>query len=209
MRSPHLPLLLCLCAAVAVAGRAGASEQRYPPEIIPRDALWSIVQPAPGGDVTIRIPDDLWRLPALPDDVEAAVRAQIARVEKNRAYIRDIARKFFARTDLRRYRIKPDYEHTLRVAAISIASEDATGPDPLWRHRPLLDALPAYTRVVMRAPREAESPVRDALRLGLNQLRPTCHSLSRKLMAPGFTAPPKGSSATATAAPPMPMDFMP
>jgi hypothetical protein len=52
-------------------------------------------------------------------------------------------------------------------------------------------------------------PERDALRSGLNQLNPNCHSLPRKLMAPGFTAPPKASWATATAAPPMPIDFMP
>ncbi len=52
-------------------------------------------------------------------------------------------------------------------------------------------------------------PVRDALRSGLNQLTPSCHWLSRKVIAPGLTAPPNGSSATAAAAPPMPTDFMP
>ncbi len=52
-------------------------------------------------------------------------------------------------------------------------------------------------------------PLRDALRSGLNQLAPSCHWLPRKLIAPGLTAPPNGSSATATAAPPMPIEFMP
>ncbi len=52
-------------------------------------------------------------------------------------------------------------------------------------------------------------PVREALRCGLNHDTPSCHSLPRKLIAPGLTAPPKGSCATATAAPPMPIDFMP
>lgn len=165
-----LLLLLGLCAELSAGSGLRAAERSYPPEIIPRDASWSIVHPAPGGDMAIRIPDDLWRLSSLPDEIEVNVRAEIARVDKNRGYIRDIARKFFARNDLKRYRIKADYEHTLRVAAMSIAWEDATGPDPLWRHRPLLEALPAYTRVVMRAPREAEAPVREALRRsGLDQ----------------------------------------
>ena len=44
---------------------------------------------------------------------------------------------------------------------------------------------------------------------GENQATPSCHSLPRKLIAPGFTAPPKGSCATATAAPPIPIDFKP
>jgi len=52
-------------------------------------------------------------------------------------------------------------------------------------------------------------PVRSELRRGLNHETPSCHWLSRNVMAPGFTAPPNGSIATATAAPPMPLDFMP
>ncbi len=66
--------------------------------------------------------------------------------------------------------------------------------------------LPLVTLPSMPAMPE---PLRDASRSGLNQLSPTCHCVSRKLIAPGLTAPPKGSSATATAAPPMPMAFMP
>jgi hypothetical protein len=46
-------------------------------------------------------------------------------------------------------------------------------------------------------------PLRDAVRSGLNQATPACHWLPRKVIAPGLTAPPNGSSATATPAPPM------
>ena len=49
----------------------------------------------------------------------------------------------------------------------------------------------------------------DAFRRGENQETPNCHSSPRNDIAPGFTAPPKGSSATAIAAPPMPIDFIP
>ena len=52
-------------------------------------------------------------------------------------------------------------------------------------------------------------PVRDASRRGLNHATPSCHSLPRNVIAPGFTAPPNGSCATAIAAPPMPIDFIP
>ena len=52
-------------------------------------------------------------------------------------------------------------------------------------------------------------PVRDASRFGLNYVTPSCQLLSRNDIAPGFTAPPKGSCATATAAPPIPIDFRP
>ena len=52
-------------------------------------------------------------------------------------------------------------------------------------------------------------PVRDALRSGLKYSMPTCHRLSRKPIAAGLTAPPKGSCATATPAPPIPNDFIP
>ena len=72
-----------------------------------------------------------------------------------------------------------------------------------------LVALPSIPQPPVGVPSGVPEPVREALRSGLNQLRPSCHWLSRKLIAPGLTAPPKGSSATATAAPPMPMDFMP
>ncbi len=52
-------------------------------------------------------------------------------------------------------------------------------------------------------------PVRSALRCGLNQATPSCHSLPRNDIAPGLIAPPNGSCATATAAPPMPFAFIP
>ena len=70
-----------------------------------------------------------------------------------------------------------------------------------------LVALPSMPQPPVGVPSGAPDPVRDALRSGLNQLRPSCHSLPRKLIAPGFTAPPKASWATAVAAPPMPIDF--
>ncbi len=52
-------------------------------------------------------------------------------------------------------------------------------------------------------------PLREAERSGENQLAPSCHSLPRNDIAPGLTAPPNGSSAVATPAPPIPSDFMP
>ncbi len=65
--------------------------------------------------------------------------------------------------------------------------------------------LPLSTEASM----PACEPERDALRCGLNQESPSCHSVSRNDIAPGLVAPPKGSCATAMLPPPMPIDFIP
>ena len=52
-------------------------------------------------------------------------------------------------------------------------------------------------------------PVRDALRRGLNQAALNCHRLSRNAIVAGLVAPPKGSSASAAAAPPIPAALSP
>jgi hypothetical protein len=152
---------LFLLATAFPAAPAGAAD--YPPEIIPAAAPWVFRSTHAQDELVLRIPDDLQRLNLLPRTQAQALRSQVERIERNREYIRKIGKRFAARGDLRRYRIKPDYEHRMKIAALSISHEDATAADPLWRHRPLIAALPDYTRIVLRAPAEAAAGVQAAL----------------------------------------------
>lgn len=52
-------------------------------------------------------------------------------------------------------------------------------------------------------------PVRSALRRGLNRSMPTSKRLPTNAIVAGLEAAPNADSATAVAAPPMPLDCMP
>lgn len=178
-----------LVPAIVLAFRAAlAAPAGFPPQIIPPDAPWTVSLPDLLGDRVLRIPDDLPALNTLPAPKAAEARRAIARIEENRSYMRKIGERFFAASELDRYVIRPDYEHTLSIAAVSIALDDVERlkADPLWRHRPILDALPDYSQILVRIPEAAAGivteaiqrlPQRDRIRTGLTRRRKTDHGI--------------------------------
>lgn len=132
----------------------------YPPSIIPADAPWSFRVGGQLDSWVFRVPDDLGRLTSQPEAVQTSVQATIGRIEANRQYIRRIGRRFFDATRDKPLEVRPDYARHLETAAISVSFEDSAAEDPLWRHRPVIDALPSNSKLLIRAPEAVAARLR-------------------------------------------------
>lgn len=149
-----------LLVLLATAGRAAAGSG-YPSSIIAADAPWSFRVGDALDSWVFRFPDDLPRLRAQPATVQARIDAEIERIKGNRAYIRQLGTRFHSDPRARKVEVRPDYVRRFGTAAISISFEDSASDDPLWRHRPIIDALPRDTRLLVRAPAEVAARLKQ------------------------------------------------
>lgn len=149
-------LLASIAAALLSSAPLGLANHEHP-LIPPADSPWSFSADVAGRTETFRLPADLPKIKALPKADRDNLLAGIGRVENNQRHVRKVFQNFFApnpATTQRDLRLTPEYDRTLAEVAISISYADVGNPKPLWRHEPILRALPAYTRlhIVMPPP---------------------------------------------------------
>lgn len=158
------PAVVFAAALAAVASSIPAAAAKHQQQLIPpAGSPWQMVAEVGGRTETFVLPGDLPRIKALPKADRERLLAGVRRVEGNQRHSRKVAQSFFADPAPTDARLTPEYDRTLAEVAISISYTDSDNPQPLWRHEPILRALPAYSRVHVVTPPKAADAARRML----------------------------------------------
>ncbi len=131
--------------------------------ILPDRLEWAISAEVEGKTVVLRMPAERERIHSLPEYDAKLLLERIKRVEANQKQIRKVGKAYAIHTERRSHRLSPDYMRTLSEVAISVSYADARAVNPLWRHLPVLKALPAYSKIHVVMPTPADNAVRQVL----------------------------------------------
>ncbi len=155
------PLIGLAVLAVAICAPTQAMDDRM--MILPEKVEWAISAEVNGNTVVLRMPAERHRINALPGNDGKMLLERVKRVEANQKQIRKVGKSYAANAGRREHRLTPDYQRTLSEVAISVSYADAEAGDPLWRHMPVLKALPDYSQIHVIMPTPAEKAVRQIL----------------------------------------------
>lgn len=131
--------------AVLIAAHVHASDS---PLVMPPNPAWTFSVAVAGKMELIHLPLEFERVKELPEADQKSALSEIRRIEDNQLFIRKTGLDFVAKKDgFASRRLIPDYERVLNDVAITVSYADAYSPNPLWRHMPILKALPANSRI--------------------------------------------------------------
>lgn len=115
---------------------------------------WPLVRPGPKGLETYLIPTELPRINRLPEPERDSYLRVIRQHQANLSFLSRTINRFFPRLQAGNLSRIPEYARDLNEVVMAVDLQDSQRDDPLHAHEPVLKALPAYTRVVMLAPKD-------------------------------------------------------
>lgn len=124
---------------------------------------WPFVRAGPKGLRTYLIPTELPLIRQLPEPERNANLRAIRHHQANLSALDRTIHQFFPQLQARRFSRIPEYARDLNEVVMAIDLQDIQHDNPLHAHEPVLKALPAYTRVVMLAPKEAVPRIKPRL----------------------------------------------
>lgn len=165
---PHACLLVLSC---CLAAPVSALHQRQAAS----DAMlgvpsgdWPFTYSGPNGPRTYLIPSQLGALKHLPEPHRSKALHFVREHEANLRTLRQTSASFVQRVAEHRAVARPEYYNELSEAVMAVDAEESRQDNPIFAHEPVLQALPAYSRVTLFTPLEARQRVRERLRvLGL------------------------------------------
>jgi hypothetical protein len=176
-------LLIAVIAVIAVAGLALAissivsggrvdrveEEQPHRGDLSRRlgiplpGAPWKLEGRAWGYDVAVAFPDDEGALDQLPPDLREKVEQKRVFRERNIRALEQAAADVEALLGSTALRQTPEYQRSLETVLLSIHASDAAAANPLYRHEPILEQLPSYSKVHLFTPQRHAERVRRRL----------------------------------------------
>lgn len=156
------PLALLALLACGMGHATGNPQENL--VLLPEKPAWSLNFDASGKREMYLLPRDQGAIKSLPGGLKTLALKEIRRIERNQAWVRKVGINFLSQSSPLPHRLKPDYEKTLQEVAVSVSVVDSGTVNPLWRHQPILAALPAHAKIHIIIPPPATRAVRKILK---------------------------------------------
>lgn len=162
---------------LAVAPQAAFADLKAALRLPAIGSPWDINAFVEGTRVVMQFPRDSHLLSSMRAEVASELRQRMIYRERNLPLlINDVKRLDDMLGAIHLHQI-PEYQRQMNHVVLALHPNDAQLPDPLYKHRPVLEKLPAYTRIDLFVPDFMVDAVTEQCRILNIMERTTLHAV--------------------------------